>query len=85
VLVIHLAIQRAFEMMHAESPGALATMKEDDITIALRAVLENQLRMSGEVPGFDRTMFERVERQHRCVSYDGSHLAKEPDMRIRPS
>jgi hypothetical protein len=45
-------------------------------------VLNNTLLKSGEVSGFDRSTFEQIGRQHRCVSYDGIHLAKEPDMRF---
>lgn len=82
VRVIQAAISRAFEIIRENPDIDLGTMEEDDVTITLRAVLTNQLWKSGEVDGFDRHHFEKVDRQHRCVSYDNTHVAKEPDMRF---
>ncbi len=66
--------------MRERSDIDLGTMSEDEVTITLRAVLTNRLRKTGEVEGFNRHTFEKVARQHRCVSYDNSSLLKEPDM-----
>ena len=81
-LVLHRAIKRAFVIMRANSSISLASLEEDDVTRILRGVLNNTLLKSGEVGGFDRSTFEQIGRQYRCVSYDGTHLAKEPDMRF---
>ena len=80
VLVVRQAILRAFEILCERRDCPLATAKEDEITVALRAVLENDLRQSGEVDGFNRETFDKVERQHRAISFDGMKLSKEPDM-----
>lgn len=81
-LVLHRAIQRAFEILRAKEEIDLGSLEEDHVTIHLRSVLLDELLESGEVPGFIRDVFVHVERQHRCVSYDGTHIAKEPDMRF---
>ena len=82
ILVVRQAITRAFEILKARSDCPIGTASEDAITIALRAVLENVLRQTGEVGGFSRETFEKVERQHRVTNHDGVLISKEPDMKF---
>jgi len=82
IFVIRRAIIRALEILRKRSDCPIASASEDEITIALRAVLENDLRQTGEVDGFNREIFEKVERQHRVTNYDGVLISKEPDMKF---
>lgn len=82
ILIIHRAITEAFFILRSRPNPNLGGMAEDELTIALYAVLENDLRQSGRLPGFNRDAFDRINRQHRVVSYDGSKISKEPDMRF---
>lgn len=80
IMVVQSAIARAFEILRGREDCPIATDNEDRITIALRAVLENDLRQSGEIDGFNREVFEKVDRQHRAANFSGDRASKEPDM-----
>lgn len=77
VLVAHLAITRAFELIRAE--GVKLPTLENDITIKLENVLNNQVLNRGEVEGFDRNFFGKVRRVE-VVNFDGTKKAKKPDL-----
>lgn len=79
ILLIRRVLLRAFEMLRARG-YPLATAKEDEITAALRAVIENDLRQKGGVNGFNRRTFETVNRQGQVANYDGSKIGKSPDL-----
>jgi len=81
-LLLHRVIQQAFVIMRQQKSTDLSSLEEDGVTRILRGVLNNNLLRSGAVAGFDRQTFARVDRQHRCISFDGTHLEKEPDMRF---
>ncbi|MCP3999006.1 MAG: hypothetical protein GY722_28680 [bacterium] len=70
---------RAFEIIR-ERDYPLTTAKEDEITTALRAVIENDLRQKGSVSGFSRSTFETVIRQSQVTNFDGSKPGKSPDL-----
>jgi len=78
VLVVHMAITRAFELIRAEGKP-LATALENDITIKLEDVLNNDILGRGEIPGFDRKIFSSVRRVE-VVNYDGTKKGKKPDL-----
>jgi len=83
ILIIRRVLIRAFEILRERDDCPIGTAQEDEITIALRGVIENRLRQQrGEVSGFDRQTFERVQRQHRGVNYSGTANKVEPDMRF---
>ena len=84
-VILHRVLVRAFEILSMDAQP-LATMHEDPITSALARVIENQLRLTGEVAGFCSPLFERVTRQHECDSFDGSLQKERPDLffGIRP-
>ena len=81
ILVIHRVFLEAFALLREQ--GSLASLSEDEITAALRAVVENDLRQRGRVPGFNRQTFETVTRQAQVANFDLSRLAKEPDLCFR--
>lgn len=82
VLIIHAVIGRALDLLRTEPPPDfdLATAKEDIVTVHLQHVVENRLRKTGEVPGFDQRSFGRLWREPKVVSFDMRHLDKMPDM-----
>jgi hypothetical protein len=53
---------------------------EDQVTAALRSVIENKLRQIGSVPGFNRRNYDPVYRQSQVANFDGSKLTKTPDL-----
>jgi hypothetical protein len=72
----------SLELLRTEPPSGfdLATAKEDIVTVHLQHVVENRLRKTGEVPGFNQRSFGRLWREPKVVSYDMRHLDKMPDM-----
>lgn len=79
ILLVRKVLLRAFEMI-CERGFSLAKRKEDEVTAALRAIVENDLRQSGSVNGFNRRTFETVARQGQVVNYDLTKLSKTPDL-----
>jgi hypothetical protein len=79
LLLIRRVVLRAFELLR-EQKFNLAAAKEDQVTAVLRSMIENNLRQSGEVPGFDKRKFETVIRQGQWANYDGKCLTKAPDL-----
>ena len=79
ILLILRVLCRAFEILREEELR-LAEAEEDDVTAALRAVLENNLRHTGSVPGFNKGTYDLVVRQGDIANYDGIHIGKEPDL-----
>ena len=79
LLLIRRVLLRAFELLRARQFN-LAAAQEDQVTAALRSTIENDLRQSGDVPGFDRRTFEFVSRQGQWANYDNKSLTKAPDL-----
>lgn len=79
ILLIRRVLIRAFEIL-CEREFPLATESEDGITAALRNVIENDLRPSGSVKGFNCRTFEFVTRQSQVENYDRTKLTKAPDL-----
>jgi hypothetical protein len=79
ILLIRRVLLRAFELLR-EQKYNLALAHEDEVTAALRSIIENNLRQSGEVSGFDKRKFETVTRQGQWANYDGTRLTKTPDL-----
>lgn len=82
ILLIHRVLLRAFEMLF-ERGFSLALKKEDEITAALRGILENDLRQKGSVAGFSRRTYETVIRGGQVANYDLTRLTKSPDLCFR--
>ena len=82
ILLIRRVLLRAFELLR-EQNFQLATASEDEITAALRSVIENNLRESGSVKGFGKRTYESVVRQGQWANYNGAVLTKTPDLCFR--
>ncbi len=82
ILLVRRVLVRAFEIL-SEGLGSPAAQDEDGVTMALRNVIENHLRHRGEVPGFNRSTFETVDRQAQVENFDGSKRGKAPDLCFR--
>lgn len=79
ILLVRLVVLRAFEMLE-ERGFSLATKTKDEITAALRGIIENDLRQNGSVNGFNRHTYETVIRQGQTANFDLSKLTKAPDL-----
>ena len=82
ILLLQRVLCRAFEILRQDG-FPLSEAKEDEVTAALRAVLENKLWQNGSIPGFNRRTYEPVVRQGQVANFDGTHLSKAPDLCIR--
>ena len=79
ILLIRRVLCRAFEILRDEA-FKLAEAKEDEVTSALRAVIENNLRQTGSIPGFNRRIYESVVRQGQVANFDLTRPTKSPDL-----
>lgn len=79
LLVAHNAIRRAFALLR-DTQFSLETAHENQVTQQLHWILEDRLRQTGEVPGFDERIFRKVWRAPKFTNFDGKHPAKEPDL-----
>ncbi|MEO8165938.1 MAG: hypothetical protein ABI619_11145 [Betaproteobacteria bacterium] len=82
ILLIRRVLCKAFEQLH-EDRFNLAKAKENEVTAALLAVIENRLRQKGSVPGFNCQSYEPVVRQAQVTNYNGRKLGKTPDLCFR--
>ena len=79
ILLIRRVLCRAFAIPR-EGELRLAKAHEDDVTAALRTVIENNLRQTGSIPGFNRRSYESVIRQGQVANFDGTKQSKSPDL-----
>jgi len=79
ILLIRRVLSRALELLREQNFN-LADATEDEVTAALRSVIENDLRESGSVAGFNKRSYEPVVRQGQWSNYNGSILTKTPDL-----
>lgn len=82
ILLVRRVLLRAFELLREESFN-LADAGEDEVTAALRSVIENNLRENGDVAGFSKRTYEPVVRQGQWANYNGTILTKTPDLCFR--
>ncbi len=82
ILLIRRVLSQALEMLRQQRFN-LADATEDEVTAALRSVIENDLRESGSVAGFNKRNYEPVIRQGQWANYNGSILTKTPDLCFR--
>jgi hypothetical protein len=79
ILLIRRVLLRAFELLR-EQEYDLAAATEDEVTAALRSTIENNLRQTGEVKGFNKRTFEFVVRQGQWHNFNGTVVTKTPDL-----
>ncbi len=82
ILFLRRVLLRAFEKLR-DRGFPLATEREDSVTAQLFNVLENDLRQTGEIAGFNSTSYERVVRHAEVTNYNGQKLAKTPDLSFK--
>ena len=82
VFLIRRVLLKALELLR-EQNFQLAEASEDEVTAALRSVIENDLRESGSVAGFSKRTYEPVVRQGQWANYNGAILTKTPDLCFR--
>lgn len=88
ILLVRQVFVEAFAVLRARCATAstppLASWLEDQITVALRGIIENDFRQKGvAVPGFNKQTFEAVNRQTEVVTHDLKSFGKKPDMLFR--
>ncbi len=83
-VILHLrrVLLRAFAKLR-DRGFPLATEREDSVTEQLFNVLENDLRQTGEIGGFNSTFYEHVVRHAQVTNYNGQKLAKTPDLSFK--
>ncbi len=79
ILLVRRVLLRAFEMLF-ERGFSLALKKEDEITAALRGIIENDLRQKEGVDGFSRRTYETVTRGGQVENFDFTKPSKAPDL-----
>ena len=79
ILLVRRVLLKAFELLR-EQRFQLAAAGEDEITAALRTVIENDLRESGRVAGFSKRTYEPLVRQGQWANYNGAVLSYAPDL-----
>lgn len=79
LVIAHDAICCALSLLRG-SDFSLGTAHEDQITQQLHWILEDRLRQTGEIPGFDERVFRKVWRAPEVTNFDGNHPAKKPDL-----
>lgn len=82
ILLVRRVLLRALELLR-EQNFQLAAASEDEVTAALRSVIENNLRQSGSVAGFNKRTYDAVVRQGQWANYNGAVLTKTPDLCFR--
>ena len=82
LLVTHEAVAHALALLRASPPAGfnLSSAQENVITQQLEWILENRLRQTGEIPGFDERVFRKVRRGAEVTNFDGKHPSKKPDL-----
>lgn len=82
ILLLRRVLLKAFEKLR-DRGFPLATEREDRITEQLCNVIENDLRQTGDVSGFNSALYDRVVRHAEVTNYNGQKLAKTPDLSFK--
>lgn len=82
ILLVRRVLMCAFEKLRARG-FPLAQSREDRVTEQLFNVVENDLRQTGEIEGFNPTFYERVVRHGQVTNYNGEKLGKTPDLSFK--
>ena len=84
ILLVRHVLVTAFTLLRQccqDNREPLSSLTEDDITLRLHAIIENDLRQKGTtVLGFNRRTFGTVSRQAETVNYNFTATQKKPDM-----
>ena len=82
ILVIGTVIKRAWQLMKERPISGFDSHSadEDTITQLLVEIIENRLRKTGEVDGFNHVLFGKVIREPKITNFDKTHPDKMPDI-----
>lgn len=83
VLLLCEVIKRAWQLLEEKPPSnfILQCADEDTITqVLVDEIIENRLRKSGEVDGFNCALFGKVIREPKITNFDKKHPDKMPDI-----
>jgi hypothetical protein len=82
ILLLCTVIRRAWQLLSENPPSGLIlhSENEDTITQVLVEIIENRLRRSGEVDGFDLVRFGMVSREPKKTNVNKKHPDKMPDI-----
>lgn len=82
ILLICKVIKRAWQLLLENPPDkfVLHSEYEDTITQVMVEIIENRLRKTGEVEGFDSERFGKVIREPKITNFDKEHPDKMPDI-----
>jgi hypothetical protein len=82
VLLLCKVIKRAWQLLEEKPPAnfLLHSADEDTITQVLVEIIENRLRKSGNVNGFNCALFGKVTRDQKIPNFDKKHPDKMPDI-----
>jgi hypothetical protein len=79
ILLVRRVLIHAFDLLR-ERNFPFAAALEDEITTALKSIVENDLRQTGKVAGFNKRTYETVIRQAQVANYNQTKFAKTPDL-----
>jgi len=82
VLLLCQVIKRGWQLLEEKPPAnfLLHSADEDTITQVLAEIIENRLRKSGDVNGFNCALFGKVSREPKITNVDKKHPDKMPDI-----
>jgi hypothetical protein len=82
VLLLCKVIKKAWQLLVKMPPSGfiLQSADEDTITQMLVEIIENRLRKSGEIEGFNCALFGKVTRDQKIPNVDKKHPDKMPDI-----
>lgn len=82
ILLLCAVIKKAWQLLEEKPPANFLIHSEDEDTITqvMVEIIENRLRMSGEVDGFDCARFGKVVREPKITNVNKKHPDKMPDI-----
>jgi hypothetical protein len=82
ILIVHAVIEFGLQLLRENPPGdfELCTADEDAISFRLHWIIANRIHKSKEVPGFDKRLFGKPQREPKMTNFDGKHPDKMPDL-----
>jgi len=83
ILIVHQVLGKAFVILK-KSAHPIGSATEDEVTMWLRNVIENQVFKKELVPGFNKRTFEKVTRQQEIENFNGTKIRKTPDLVFCP-
>lgn len=82
ILLICRVIKKAWQLLEEMPPSdfLMQSAVEDTITQVLAEIIENRLRKSGDIDGFNCALFGKVIREPKITNVDKKHPDKMPDI-----